>query len=98
VTTMHPGEYLAMSYVEPYNISQIELSAGLGLPLPDIERLLAEEIELTAEMALRLELAFDRSAASWLTMQAEHSLMQARKKVDPDSVRRFALPLRVGVA
>ena len=50
--TMHPGEYLAMSYVEPYKISPAQLSVGLGLPLLDIERLLAKEIELTAEMGL----------------------------------------------
>ena len=93
--TMHPGEYLAMSYIELYKISPIQLSVGLGLPLPDVERLLSEEMELTAEMAVRLELAFDRSAASWMRMQTEHSLMQARKKVDPDSVRPFALPSRI---
>ena len=96
--TMHPGEYLALSYVEPYKISPAELAERLGIPLTDVERLLAEEVELTAETAVRLELALDRSAASWMTMQTEHSLMQARKKVDPDSVRPFALHSRVDAA
>lgn len=96
--TMHLGEYLAMSYVEPYKISPAQLSVGLGLPLLDIERLLAKETELTAEMAVRLELAFDRSAASWMAMQTEHSLMQARKKVEPNSIQPFALPERTDAA
>ena len=96
--TMHPGEYLTLSYIEPHGISSDELAERLGLPLLDVNRLLAEEKELTAEMAVRLELGFDRSAASWMAMQAEHSLMQARKKVDPNSVRPFALPARIDAA
>lgn len=96
--TMHPGEYLALSYVEPYKISPAELAERLGLSLSDVEQLLAQKKELTAETAVRLELALDRSAASWMTMQAEHSLMQARKKVDPNSVRPFALPARIDAA
>lgn len=96
--TMHPGEYLALSYVEPYKISPAELAERLGSPLAEVEQLLAEEADLTAEMAVRLELALDRSAASWMTMQTEHSLMQARKKVDPNSVRPFALPVRIDAA
>jgi addiction module HigA family antidote len=96
--TMHPGEYLTLSYVEPNKFSPAELAERLGLALQDVECLLAEKMDLTAEMAVRLELAFGRSAASWMAMQVEHSLMQARKGVDPASVRPFALPQRVKVA
>ena len=96
--TMHPGEYLALSYIEPYKISPGELAERLGLSLAGVEQLLAQETDLTAETAVRLELALDRSAASWMTMQAEHSLMQARKKVDPNSVRPFAFPARIDAA
>jgi len=98
VITMHPGEYLTLSYVEPNKISPAALAEGLGLPLQDVEHLLAEEMDLTAEMAVRLELAFDRSAESWMAMQAAHSLMQARQKVDPASVRPFARLSRVDAA
>ncbi|MHA4868123.1 HigA family addiction module antitoxin [Duganella sp. PWIR1] len=90
--TMHPGEYLSLSYVEPYKISSAELSERLGLSVQVIDGLLAEEVDLTGEMAVRLELAFGRSAESWLGMQADHSLMQARKKVDPGTVRPFIFP------
>lgn len=96
--TMHPGEYLTLSYVEPNKISPAALAEGLGLPLQDVERLLAGEADLTAEMAVRLALAFDRSAESWMAMQAAHSLMQARQKVDPASVRPFAFPPQVDAA
>jgi addiction module HigA family antidote len=92
--TMHPGEYLSLSYVEPYKISSAELSERLGLPVLTIDGLLMQEIELTAEMAVRFELVLGRSAESWLGMQTDHSLMQARKKVDPATVRPFVFPPR----
>jgi addiction module HigA family antidote len=63
-----------------------------------VDGLLAEEVELTAEMAVRLELAFGRSAESWLSLQTAHSLKQARKKVDPASVRPFVFPARENAA
>ncbi len=92
--TMHPGEYLYMSYVEPYKISHEALAGYLGLPVETVRGLLAQEIELTAEMAVRLELALDRSAESWLGMQADHSLAQAKKMVDPATVRPYTFPER----
>ena len=90
--TMHPGEYLFLSYVEAQKISHEELADRLGLPLQVVESLLAEEIELTAEMTVRLELVFDRSAMSWMEMQAAHDVMQVRKKVDTATVRPFVFP------
>ncbi|MYM71261.1 HigA family addiction module antidote protein [Duganella sp. FT134W] len=96
--TMHPGEYLSLSYVEPYKISSVELSERLGLPVQTIDGLLMQEIELTAEMAVRFELALGRSAESWLGMQTDHSLMQARKKVVPATVRPFVFPPRKDAA
>ncbi len=96
--TMHPGEYLFLTYVEPHKISCGELAGRLGLPLQVVEDLLAKEIALTAEMAVRLELVFDRSAMSWMDMQVAHDMTQARKKVDTATVRPFVFPARADAA
>lgn len=96
--TMHPGEYLFLSYVEPYKISPEELADRMGVSLQVVEGLLAEDIALTADMAIRLELMFDRSAMSWMDMQAAHDVMQARKKVDTATVRPFVFPARADAA
>lgn len=96
--TMHPGEYLFLTYVEPQKISCGELAGRLGLPLQVVEDLLAKEIALTAEMAVRLELVFDRSAMSWMDMQVAHDMTQARKKVDTATVRPFIFPARADAA
>lgn len=92
--TMHPGDYLILSYVEPYKLSQRELAERLGVSTATISRLLSQKVELTPELAVRLELVFGQSAESWMTMQLAHSLAQARKAVDKRTVKRFAVPER----
>lgn len=92
--TMHPGEYLILSYVEPYELSQRELADRLGVSTATVSRLLSEKADLTPELAVRLELAFGQSAESWMTMQLAHSLAQARKAVDKRTVKKFAVPER----
>ena len=85
-------------WVEPYQISHGELAQRLGVPVGVVDGLMAGVIELNAEMAVRLELVFDRSAESWLSMQSDHSLQQARKAVAPESVRPFSFPPRADAA
>jgi len=89
--TMHPGQYLVLSYVEPYELSQRELAERLGVSAATVSRLLAQKADLTPEMAVRLELVFDQSAESWMAMQVAHSLVQARKAVDKRKLKKFTL-------
>jgi addiction module HigA family antidote len=96
--TMHPGEYLFLSYVEPLKISGDELAERTGLPIAVVNGLISGELDLTAEMAVRLELAFDRSAESWMGLQTDHSLAKAKKMVDPATVRPFVLSPRADAA
>jgi addiction module HigA family antidote len=87
---MHPGEYLMLSYVEPYKLSQREMAERLGVSTAAISRLLAKKSDLTPEMAVRLEIVFDQSAESWMTMQVAHSLALARKRVKPRQLKPFS--------
>ncbi|KOP51147.1 MULTISPECIES: HigA family addiction module antitoxin [Pseudomonas syringae group] len=88
--TMHPGEYLEMAYVEPYEIKQADLAESLGISTAAISRLLACKSDLSPEMAVRLSLVFDRSAESWMALQSDFSLSQAREVVRPDAVKKLA--------
>ena len=89
--TMHPGEYLAVSYVEPYGLSQRALAERLGVSTAAVSRLLAGKADLSPEMAVRLALVFDRSAESWMELQSAHSLALAKKAVGPATTSRFEL-------
>jgi addiction module HigA family antidote len=89
--TIHPGEYLAASYVEPLNLTQRELAEGLGVSTSAVSRLLSGDADLSPDMAIRLSIAFDRSAESWMLMQAKHSLNVVRQSIDPKAVKHFYL-------
>lgn len=87
MVTMHPGEYFVLSYVEPYHIEAADLASCLGVPLELAAGFLAGQVDVTAELALRLSLAFDRSAESWLNMQNKFDLAWAEEHVDFSAVR-----------
>ena len=88
--TMHPGEYLEMAYVEPYEIKQADLAESLGVSTAAVSRLLACKSDLSPEMAVRLSLVFDRSAESWMALQSDFSLSQARESVSPAAVKKLS--------
>lgn len=92
--TMHPGEYLILSYVEPYKLSQREMADRLGVSTATVSRVLSQKADVTPEMAVRLELVFGQSAESWMAMQVAHSLAQARKAVDKRKLKKFPAPER----
>lgn len=77
--TMHPGSYLSMVYVEPLGLTQVKLAEHLQVDKSTVSRLLNEESDLTAMMAVRLSRIFDLSAEAWMEMQAQHNLNVARK-------------------
>ncbi|MFA9216735.1 MAG: HigA family addiction module antitoxin [Sphingomonadaceae bacterium] len=96
--TMHPGEYLMLSYVEPFQLSQRELARRLGVSTAAISRLLAQKADLTPDMAVRLESVFDQSAESWMSMQVAHSLVRARKTVQALQLQPFSFGAAVRFA
>lgn len=75
---MHPGEYIHAIFVDEMGMSQREISDKLGVSASTVSRILNSEMAVTADMALRLEEAFERSAESWLKMQMFYDLKKAR--------------------
>ncbi len=85
----HPGEFICDMYLDPYSISARELAAKLDVAASTLHRILNGSSRVTPEMALRLSIALGRSAESWLAMQDQHDLWQARQTVDLQRVRRL---------
>ncbi|MNL18821.1 putative HTH-type transcriptional regulator YbaQ [compost metagenome] len=79
--TMHPGEYLAMAYLDPLQMTQSELAKRLHVSTSAISRLVSGKADLSVDMAMRLSRVLDRSAESWLRMQLRHSLAQSQAEV-----------------
>lgn len=88
----HPGEFITEVYLEPNGISGRELAAKLGVAASTLSRVLKGTSAISPEMALRLSKALGRSPESWLAMQTNHDLWQARQKVDLETVSKVDLP------
>ena len=78
----HPGEFIQEVYLAPNDLSARELSAKLGVAASTLHRILNGASGISPEMALRLSKALGRSPESWLAMQDNHDLWQAKQVVD----------------
>lgn len=84
----HPGEFIREVYLEPFEMTGRQLSAKLGVSPSTLNRVLKGNSGISSEMALRLFKALGRSPESWLTMQDNYDLWQARKTINLDAVQR----------
>ena len=87
----HPGEFITDVYLEPNNLSSRELAAKLGVAASTLNRILTGASGISPEMALRLAKALGRSPESWLAMQYNYDLWQARQRVNLSGVGKISL-------
>ncbi len=87
----HPGEFIESIYMEPYSISCRNLARHLGVAASTLSRVLKAKSAVSPEMALRLSKALGRSPESWLSMQDNYELWQARKTVNLSKVQPMNL-------
>jgi len=85
----HPGEFIRDVYLEPNGITGRQLSAKLGVSPSTLNRVLQGNSGISPEMALRLSKALGRTPESWLAMQDNHDLWQARLTLNLDTVERI---------
>jgi addiction module HigA family antidote len=86
----HPGEMLSELWLEPLNLSVTKTAALLNVSRKTVSELVNGKIGVSPEMALRLEIAFGKSAASWLAHQAAFDLWQLESKRAALGVQRAA--------
>ena len=85
----HPGEFIREVYLKPNGITGRQLAAKLGVSPSTLNRVLKGNSGVSPEMALRLSKALGRSPESWLAMQDNRDLWQARQTVNLDTVERI---------
>ena len=79
---MHPGAFIKRVYLVPHDIGSNELARQLRVSTGLVSRLINEKTGVSSEMALKLSKVLGRSAESWLLMQDNYDLWQAKKVVD----------------
>lgn len=85
----HPGAFIQEVYLAPNEISCRELALKLGVAASTLNRVLNKASGVSPEMALRLSKVLGRSPESWLTMQDNYDLWQAKQTVDLKKVRKI---------
>lgn len=78
---MHPGEVLREEFLAPMNLSPYALAKICDVPRTRIERIVREEISITADTALRLSRAFGTTVGFWLNLQTQFDIAVAEKAI-----------------
>lgn len=76
----HPGEVIRELCLKPLGITVTEAAKSLGVSRKALSELLNGHAGISPEMAVRLSIAFDTTAESWLNQQMQYDLWQAEKK------------------
>ena len=85
----HPGEFIRETYIEPFDISIRSLAKSLSVAPSTLARITSERSSISPEMALRLSKALGRSPESWLAMQHNLDLWQAKKSANLSAVQKI---------
>jgi len=86
----HPGEILRTLCLEPLGLTVTDAAKALGISRKTLSAILNERAGVSPEMAVRLSIAFDTSAESWLNQQVQYDLWQAEKRRKSLRVARLA--------
>ena len=85
----HPGEILKELCLEPLDLSVTRAAQALGVSRKTLSAILNGRSGISPEMAIRLSIAFDTSAESWLNQQAQYDLWLARQRQSDFKVERL---------
>lgn len=86
----HPGEIIKELCLEPLGISVTAAAKGLGVSRKTLSAILNGRAGISPEMAIRLSIAFDTSAESWLNQQSQFDLWQAEQHRSDLQVKRLS--------
>ncbi len=87
----HPGEILKKLCLEPLGLSVTEAAKALGVSRKTLSSILNGRAGISPEMAVRLSIAFDTTAESWMNQQVQYDLWQAEQHRDELNVTRLAV-------
>ncbi len=86
----HPGEILRSFCLEPLGLTVSDAARAMGVSRKTLSGIVNGRVGISPEMAVRLSLAFDTTAESWLSQQAQYDLWQIEKKRSTLRVQRLS--------
>jgi len=85
----HPGEIIRELCLEPLGLSVTQAAEALGISRRTLSAILNGRSGISPEMAIRLSIAFDTSAESWLNQQTQYDLWNAEQHRKELRVKRL---------
>lgn len=85
----HPGEILKELYIMPLGITVTDTAVKLGVTRKALSKLINCHSGVSAEMALRLSLAFNTTPDLWLGLQQDYDIWNAKKKIGRLEIKPF---------
>jgi addiction module HigA family antidote len=86
----HPGEILKALCLEPLGLTVTDAALALGISRKTLSAILNGRAGISPEMAVRLSIAFDTTAESWLNQQTQFDLWHAERGRKRLKVTRLA--------
>jgi addiction module HigA family antidote len=78
---LHPGEVLREEFLVQLGLSASQVGKECGVPRTRIERIMREEVGISADTALRLGRFFGTTPDFWLVLQADFDMETARTEI-----------------
>jgi addiction module HigA family antidote len=85
----HPGEIIKELCLEPLGLTVTRAAEALGVSRKTLSAIVNGQAGISPEMAIRLSMAFDTSAESWLNQQAQYDLWLVRQSKQDFNVEQL---------
>ncbi len=85
----HVGGFVKFEILEPLSLTVTDAAKALGVTRPALSGLLNEHVDLSPEMALRIELAFGVSMDLLMRMQNSYDIAKMRKGAKAIKVQKY---------
>lgn len=85
----HPGEIIKELCLEPLDLTVTRAAEALGVSRKTLSAVINGRAGISPEMAIRLSIAFNTTAESWLNQQTQYDLWQARQRQETFVVERL---------
>ncbi len=85
----HPGDFIRTEIIELAGLSVTAVPAALQVSRPALSSLLNGKADLSGEMALRIEKAFEVKMETLMRMQSAFDIYKTRSREKEIRVRRF---------
>ncbi len=85
----HPGVSVRLDCIEPAGLTIAEAAAHLQVEEATLTEVCYGRAPITAELAVRIDMAFGGNPLIWLELQADYELAEVMKRADEFRIERL---------